>query len=290
MDDSRVPPPLRAPLRLYAGLVESALGDDLVGVFVHGSIALGAFGGPWSDVDFVTVVRREPEEREARRLAWAHRQLRRATPWGRRFEGVYVPLDALAATSPGAVRRHPYVRRGRYAGGRHRLTAVARLLLRDRGVEVCGGGEEPAALFRAVSRAELDAEMWYNLNVYWAGQLHRPHLYLFAEAADFAVATLPRVLHTLETGEIISKPRALALLAQREPEWRAVAQAALARLEGRPAPRRRAADALARARTTLAFIRAMIARGNGGTSMVLAPLASLLPGAGRALRAPNPTE
>ena len=264
--DPRLPPPLQAPLRLYAALAESALGDDLVGVYLHGSVALGAFGARGSDVDFVTVVRREPGEAQARRLARAHRELLRATPWAWRMEGVYVPADALAPDAAGAGRLHLAVNRG-WLRGRHRLPAVATLLLRERGVVVCGDAGT-GRIFPPVGRAELDAEMWYNLNVYWAAQLRRPHMYLLTPVVDFAVSTLPRVLHTLDTGEIISKPRALALLAARDPEWRGLAAAALERLgvgaEHAAATGRSARlGPVARARAALSFIRAMIARGNG---------------------------
>lgn len=248
--DTRVPPPLRAPLAHYAELARSAFGDALVGVFVHGSVALDAFDARGSDVDFLTVVRHRLDDGECARVATLHRELRRATPWGARLEGVYAAAgDLPAAGARGAGHRHPYVKRGRHrAGWTHELPAVARLMVRERGVAVWGT-VPAAALIPPVSRSDLDAEMWYNLNVYWARQADRAYQFLYRPAADFAAATLPRVLHTLETGEIISKPQALALLAERFPEWGPLASPGLGRL--------------ARARTTVAFIRAMIERGNG---------------------------
>lgn len=36
---------------------------------------------------------------------------------------------------------------------------------------------------------------------------------------DFAAATFPRILHTIESGELIAKPEALTLLAGRFPAW-----------------------------------------------------------------------
>jgi hypothetical protein len=66
---------------------------------------------------------------------------------------------------------------------------------------------------------ELRTEMRYNLDVYWRRRTKRLDLHLFDEGVAFAVQTLPRIQHTLETNEIITKPDAVARLRARFPEW-----------------------------------------------------------------------
>lgn len=50
-----------------ARLYESILGNNLVGIYVHGSLAFGCFNSRKSDIDFIVVVNSEPaiEEKEA---------------------------------------------------------------------------------------------------------------------------------------------------------------------------------------------------------------------------------
>ena len=93
--------------------------------------------------------------------------------------------------------------------------------------------------------------MDFNLNSYWRGRAARPWLFLATEMVDFVVATLPRILHTLETGTIISKPRAVELLAVRQPSWRALAEEVRGRMSDDDGRRRRRFGSFGRARVTL---------------------------------------
>ena len=53
-----------AALKEIAALCRRVLGGNLVGVYVHGSLAFGCFDSRTGDIDFLTVVRREPLLRE----------------------------------------------------------------------------------------------------------------------------------------------------------------------------------------------------------------------------------
>jgi hypothetical protein len=105
--------------------------------------------------------------------------------------------------------------------------------------------------------------MHENLSVYWAARAARPWLFLFDSMVDFAVLTLPRILHTLETGEIISKRAAASWLERRCPEWRSL----VADTRGRFYPLRSSVRWRGRVRRAIAtrrFVLAMIERGEGG--------------------------
>lgn len=207
--DLRVPGPLQEPLAAWAAAVRERL-DPEAGIYLHGSIALEAFSSRTSDIDFVVVLGREHFHAAIRGI---HRDARRASPWGSRLEGIYLPDGR-------------YVSRG-HVRGRTGLSAVTRSILRERGVVLAG--RDPRDVFDPVTREDLDAEMRRNLSVYWAGRARRPWSFLFDEGVDFAVTTLARIRHTLATGEIVSKPRALALLPAR---WQALADDVESRARG----------------------------------------------------------
>jgi len=62
--------------------------------------------------------------------------------------------------------------------------------------------------------------MRYNLDVYFAGKLKRPYLYLSSAAVEFAITNLCRILATIEDGEIISKSASLKVWRDRLPvQW-----------------------------------------------------------------------
>lgn len=255
MNYAHIPIPPADMIRHYAALLHRMLPGSVVGSYLHGSIALDAFDARMSDIDVLTVLADEPSADQIRLIRALHRELRRYDPWGARFEGVYVPAQALGVRSTAP--SHLYIQRGR-PRGRHRLDPVARLLVRTRGITVTG--ESAGSVIPETSPEEIREEMARNLTIYWSAQARRPYLFLVTEVVDFAVSTLPRIHHTLRTGELIGKPQAVMQLRDREWEWKNLVDDVAARITGN-APRR-ALGGMSRAIATTRFIRAMIEEGN----------------------------
>ena len=80
--------------RLRAGASE-ALGDRLVGLYLHGSLALGDFYPPASDIDFHAATAGALDAPTVQRLAAMHAAFKAEGGWPARLEGVYFPLAAL---------------------------------------------------------------------------------------------------------------------------------------------------------------------------------------------------
>jgi len=243
-----LPEPVRPLLQLLSERLQSEFDADLAGVYVHGSIALGDYRHGSSDVDLLVVTERELVGDDRARVRRLHDGLRRDAPQASLLEGMYLSRAALSASDRAA--RHLYVKRGRLRPGGHRVGPTARAMARSHGVALFG---PPAAeLFPEVAPEAVVAEMDYNLNVYWARQLRRPYLYLFDAPVEFALLTLPRIVHTLETGTMISKGAAADLLRARYPQWEPL----LAGTSSFPLGR------LGRAVATIGYLRAMIEEGN----------------------------
>jgi streptomycin 3"-adenylyltransferase len=66
--DKRIPKELVPLLTKIVGSLETVLDGSLVGIYVHGSIALGSFNYSKSDVDFLVVVRRPLTLQEKRKI------------------------------------------------------------------------------------------------------------------------------------------------------------------------------------------------------------------------------
>ena len=224
-------PELDAVLDDLVRSAASILGDDLVGFYLTGSMALGA-GDMQSDCDFVAVVRELTHEHE-RELRALHDELpTRPGHWTKHLEGSYAPradletLDALG-------RDWLYIDHGwrEMQWDPHCNRVEHRWLLRERGVPLVGPdprtfvAEVPAELLRSEMRSSIatfipDLAAWISFDVAWTQR--------------YAVTTLCRMLHTLEHGEVVSKPRALAwAMDALDPEWRSLIQQAL---DDRPLP------------------------------------------------------
>jgi hypothetical protein len=264
--NQHIPSILHPFLDDYTSRIRTVLGDALTGIYLHGSIALDAFNERSSDIDFVTIIEQALTPKEIAAIGSIHRRLC-LNRWGRRMDGVYVVRSELALTN---APRFVHVHHGWLRRNRHSLPIAARRLLHDNGAVV--NGPPARNLFTSVPLALLREEMLFNLNTYWAGKATRPWLFLADGMSDFAITTLPRIIHTLEHGSIISKQQGLTLLEEQFPEWHDLVHELRSRSRGKT---RLPLSSPARARRVAAYIHSMIAHGNTiHTSSVQRPVTS----------------
>jgi predicted nucleotidyltransferase len=178
-----------------------ALGDDLVGVYVHGSLALGCFNEARSDVDVVVVTARPLTEDE--RFAAADLFLRiSARPYG--LEAHVVTTDQLrpwrypppydfhySESHRERLALDPEVALERPKEGDPDLAAHVDVV-RARGVTLLG--PSPLEVFPAVPRADLEDALRRDLD--WCRSVR---------SALYGVLSPCRVWAALETGELHSK-------------------------------------------------------------------------------------
>ena len=215
--------------QLVAG-VRKILGDDLCGVYLQGSFALGD-ADEHSDVDFIVVANHELSEREVAELQALHQRLYALdVPWAQHLEGSYVPQHNLRRVDPA---RMPYVYLDNGATeltrDNHCNTAVVRATLRGHGVVLYG--PDPETLIDPVSAADLADDVSFALDE-WAEWLedHSPG----RRGQGVLVTTLCRMLQTLAEGRVTSKREACEwALRNAGPEWAALIQRAV---DDRPDP------------------------------------------------------
>lgn len=223
-------PDVNEVLNILLRSVKEILGEQFIGMYLYGSLSSGDFNPETSDIDFLVVTKTILPEETITKLEEMHNQtwatsLERAG----KLEGAYVPQAIL--------RRHdplgpacPTVNEGKfYVAPLGSDWIIQRHVVREFGVVV--DGPEPTTLIDSVSPGEIRESVMGTLQEWWFPMLDDPSWLREHEPAyrAFAVITMCRVLHALEHGTIVSKPKAIqwAQTSLGEP-WRQIITTAVA--------------------------------------------------------------
>jgi len=203
-----IPPLIQPLLDAYLHALEP-LRSHFYGIYIYGSIALGAFEEWESDIDIIALTQGEWSSLELKRLKAIHGQLNKEYPFGKRLEVLYAPFRYLGIVHPGkAIVSYPAAHDGKFSpASRGGLNAVTWWTIRNNGIRLLG--PECDALPLDVTWDDVLSAMRFNLNVYFVRKARRPYTYLHSGAVEFAVTNLCRILTTIEEGEIISKSESL---------------------------------------------------------------------------------
>jgi len=218
--------------------VRAALGKNLVGVYLRGSLATGDFGET-SDLDFLVVTESPVSDPEFAALVQLHARLA-ALPnkYADRLEGAYIDRASLKRFQPG--QRHPTVYSDTPLGWQeHRYQwKLERWTLREHGVTLLG--PDPQSLIDPISVEELRGAVRTRIRDWaeWAAQPDNPEWLPPRSHQAYVVETMCRALYTLAFGELASKLRASAWAVSALPEpWRTLVQSSRAgRADPRPDP------------------------------------------------------
>jgi hypothetical protein len=177
----------------------------MLGVVVHGSLALGDFRATRSDVDFVVITRHALPDSAVPVLAAMHRRIARRGPaWLDRFEGSYLSRRQIQRYDPDDT-HYPALRvDGSFAVDHHGSDWVLqRHVIREHGIVLAG--PDPRTLVDPVSADALRAAALATTLEWWAPQLEDHHLLRAPEYRAYAVLTMCRALYTTQHGVVAAK-------------------------------------------------------------------------------------
>jgi hypothetical protein len=195
-----IPVSIQPLIDVYLRVLEP-LRVHFYGIYISGSIALGAFEELESDIDFIALTQGEWSSLEHKQLKALHTHLIKAYPLGKRLEVCYVPLRYLGVVHPdkqkGAIAPYPAAHDGRFSPATHAgLNAVTWWIVQHKGLRLLG--PERSDLPLEVAWKDVFSTMRFNLDVYFARQAKRPYIYLHGAAVEFAVTNLCRILTTFQ--------------------------------------------------------------------------------------------
>jgi hypothetical protein len=235
---------LNTVLASFVERVRDLTADNFVGAYLQGSFALGDFDEN-SDADFLIVVKRDIADSDVPALNALHAAIHDfPPPWGHRLEGSYSPAAILRRWSenprdpPGAPPRPPTWADPGTSGSpprvypflffdhgartvvrsEHDNTQVARWVTRERGIVLAG--PDPRELIDEVSGEALRIERREKLHRAAVEGPPDPAAIDSRWLQAFLVVLYCRMLHTLETGTVVSKKAASQwALAKLDARW-----------------------------------------------------------------------
>jgi hypothetical protein len=185
----------------------SVPGDQLIALYLYGSLSSGDFNPHSSDIDFVFVTAGALPDTTIAALEAMHQRLwASGGKWAAKLEGAYVPRDLIRAHDPGAA-AVPIVNEGAfYLDQLGSDWMIQRHVVREDGVVLFG--PPPAELIDPVSADDIREAVRGVLREWWAGTgASEDNLRRFGYS-PFAVLTMCRAMVALVRGSIVSKPEA----------------------------------------------------------------------------------
>jgi hypothetical protein len=204
------------------------LGSNLFGLYLFGSLASGGFDPDTSDIDFVAVTRLDCAGETAARLGELSRQLQQTgAPWAAKLEGSFLPARLFEEPDPD-YGLYPTIGMGGWFGMDHKgiERPLQRFMLREHGIALAGPA--PQSFIAPVGAEALKRETREVLHGWWRSQLDDPVRLRRRGYQAYAVLTMCRMLYTLDTGSVSSKPAAARWARPRVAEpWRGLIDRAL---------------------------------------------------------------
>ncbi len=177
------------------------------GIYIFGSIALGAFEELESDIDIVALTHGEWAVTELAQLKALHTQLIGMHHLGKRLEVLYIPLRDLGKGNREIAPYPTFHTEKFFPAGYGDLNHITWWTIKNKSIHLLG--PERSTLPFEVTWQEVLETMRDNLDGYWVSRARRPYLFLRDDMFEFSVATLCRMLTTIEEEEIITKSLAL---------------------------------------------------------------------------------
>jgi predicted nucleotidyltransferase len=200
-------PALNAVLHELVTSAKDILADNFIAAYLQGSFALGDWD-VHSDVDFVVAIDHDVTEQELSALQMMHGRIYELDPhWAQHLEGSFIPLEILRREDPS---RRPlwFLSNASRELERsdHDNTLVVRWVTREHGITLAG--PPPDTLIDPVAPDALRREVLRDMRA-WARQiLADPEQMNNRWYQPFAVLSYCRMLYTLDTGRVTSKPKA----------------------------------------------------------------------------------
>ncbi|HLO13508.1 MAG TPA: aminoglycoside adenylyltransferase domain-containing protein [Anaerolineales bacterium] len=228
LDDTKIPehpyPELRKVLNAFVDEIAEELKENLVGIYLIGSIASGDFDLD-SDVDFLVVTNSELTEANRKSLQDIQVKIHDIDCYpAKHLEGSYISINDLNNWNIVGEKKLYYFDNGSttYEESTHDNQWHVRWILRERGITLVG--PNPETILKSIPLNEMLNEIkttMHQVMKVFQDEINRPLSFWNSRFGQcFAVLTYCRMLHTLHTGTVQSKKAGVKWAKEFvEPKW-----------------------------------------------------------------------
>ncbi|WP_425448291.1 aminoglycoside adenylyltransferase domain-containing protein [Dethiothermospora halolimnae] len=194
-------------IKLLLKKIKKVLQHEFVGMYIHGSIAMGDFNIDTSDIDFFVITEDIISRQRFVDLEKMHKDIiSNCCEWANRLEGSYVPKKNLLSKSPPYISR-PYFNNGKLILAPHGYEWILELYtIREYGVII--DGPNPKSLIDTISSKDLQRSSLKILNNWWKPMLADSSYLENGEYQVYAILTMCRIMYMFTYGNIVSKKEA----------------------------------------------------------------------------------
>lgn len=188
--------------------VKEIIGDNLVGIYLHGSLALGDFDPATSDIDFMVVVNNSLDDQTVEKIKQMHQSLIEGeNEWGKKLEGSYLTVEQLKSAEPPFDPR-PYINEKNFysAADYGYEWVLEKYVVREKGVVL--SGPDPKEIIDRVEVDEVIAAVKIMFAENWLPILTNSKKLETEWYQPYTILTLCRMMYTVEKGKIGSKREA----------------------------------------------------------------------------------
>lgn len=200
--------------------VQNILGENIVGLYLSGSLTYGDFVPERSDIDLQAVVQNPLNENQLKPIEQLHKDLNERYPvWKGRLECSYVPLKLMQEVLPPKTPRPWWGFDTLYAeapAGNEWI--INHYFLSRHGIAL--HGPDFNTLIPPLDMREVKKASARDLFKEWEPKINDPEWLANPHYQSYLVLNLCRVLHTVVGGEPSSKKIATKWTKEKYPQWK----------------------------------------------------------------------
>lgn len=213
---------LQFALNDFSNKLQKLFGDELIGIYLTGSIALGSYHYRKSDIDFTVLVKSPLSDDYFKPLEDLHKELFIAFPH-QKFEGHYISNSDLGK-QPNEIQPIFTIHDGTLSKSHHDINTITWFSLKKYGITVWGYPASELSLY--VSTKELSTYVIENLNSYWVYWLFNTKKILSPKwfyalhhaTIEWGVMGVCRMFYTLSEQDVASKDNATKYVLSHVPD------------------------------------------------------------------------
>ncbi len=217
-------------LGLLSSGLQDLLGDQLIGLYLTGSLTYGDFNPDSSDIDFLAILKIDLTEEQLEKVRQLHSYIAEEVPhWAKSLEGSYITGEMLGSIEAPSKER-PYVNGGKVSYCAYGNEWIINLYaLQECGQVITGPNLD--TMLPNVTIEQVREASKKDLLKDWVPKIDDPDafnhpMYDSEHLKNYATLTMCRILHRANNDNMASKKVASKWVKEAYPEWNSLIERA----------------------------------------------------------------